>query len=81
MRTSSIISARCSKNILVDSERGDETPIKQGDGLDRCLSDGTRAAARHAPAHGWKMRDARSCAAGAKTKGGLAGIRGGAVHS
>lgn len=38
------------KGVVEDAVRGDETPINQGDGLDRELADDTRAAARRAPA-------------------------------
>ena len=41
--------AHLAEEIVDDAVRGDETPINQGDGLDRELADDTRAAARHAP--------------------------------
>ena len=47
---------RSNEEVVDDAVPGDETPINQGDFLDRGLADGMRAAARHTPAARLKRR-------------------------
>ena len=46
----------CAEEVVNHAVRGDETPINQGIFLDRGLTDGMRAAARHTPAA--RLKDA-----------------------